>query len=697
MKFLKTFWKRSHSKAMPDAVGKELQQFERQVGRMLKISRTFQEKDFGVKDQRLLKRKLLSKIKSLPVEERYPESIDRLAQAIRTTAAQIQLSLRDRTILKEKIFQAVEDGDAFQHSGVLSRFLRLPKSLKFILTSALLLCFVATSLFYMPFQVPAIVMAAHTTYIQEAYGQVFIYRNGKTFVAKNDFSLEEGDVIETKDKSFVTIRFFDDSTSRLGQNTKLEVKRLYNEPFQDISTQVEVLLGEGRVWTRVLNLVDDHSSFTVDTDQASITATKKAAFDIQAHSTGSTLSVFDNVVDFVPKITAETQLFTPQIPGTQTRPVVAGFQANFSPENSKAVVISPLAQDDSVQSDSHLWVQSNLERDKAHAEDVMNETENHLAANTDLNDTSSSNHQTVSNDDDKPFSDPLFEVQRQSFLGNYHALLLGETFLIRNQGIQGMQLILQFRNAVRTFMIHYPSLVADDPVNAAVLHGMVEKRIAQQEKDLATFLPGDPLYPVKEVLEETELFLSPNDIDVASVRLSQSERKLLEIQDLVNKGNMDMANRVLTRYQSQIDGIVLQLGSDHLNQFQDKLSTIFGQQLEQIKVLTALEKSLSDPDRNDFLLTIRKIRHTILDKLVSGLELMPDAVPQKLVLELQDLLKTYLQENVRDEEFVTKMNRLLLRYGADTSVFSALKFPEKIGIVTIIEDQATESVDSLPN
>lgn len=628
------------------------------------------------KKQQSLKRQLFTSIEQGKLESGLlPQSLRVLGSQMSEVGEKVALTVPERVRMKERIFSFIQKSNWM---GFRFGLLHSPRFLRAALSSAMLLFFVVSSVLVFPFQVP-LTYAARLTYIEEVSGQVFVLRSGKLIDAKKDFSLEEGDILITNAESYVTVRFFDDSVSRLDANTQLEVKRLYSEPFNPVATQVELMLEEGHVWTRVLNLIDENSHFMVSTQSTAAIVTKKAAFDLQTHVYTTTLSVFDNVVDFAMGANYSSE----------TRSVLAGFQAQVSQENGSNVTkIVPFAEGLRGNKTVARWVESNLEKDKVHTAALVQESQKALE------DTSGAASVLQSSEDVENvenFSNQDIEQERLNFVDAYNRLLLGETYLMRQQGREGMQLVMEFESTVRSIMIRYPGYKKQDPLNANLLLSYIQSRVEQQRKDFSTLLPGDSLYPVKEELENVELLLTGSDVDKAKMQLSQSEDKLLEVQDLVGKSKFEQAQAVLVRYQRQIDNLVLKVNSENTSELHDKLVSLFDQQVEQIKVLTSIEKSLV-VTQPDLLQQVRDLRQKVLEKLVVALEKVDVELPLSLIQELRDLLQTYVDNGTYDDTFVGLLNKMLTKYGKEVSGGVEGKLPSELGMVTIVEEDATRAV-----
>lgn len=673
-----TFWKRKKTDPA------ELEQLAQQLRQMSEV-------ELPVKEQQALKRQLFSVIlagreageeaavRKEKQPELLPQSLRILGTRMEEIGAKTMLSIPQRAKMKERILLFIRKTDWFGLAFGPFRSLGMPRLLKTAVSGAMLFVFVVTSVFLFPLQVP-LTYAARLTYIDDFTGQAFVLREGKIIEAEKFFPLYEGDVLMTGQSSSITVRFFDDSVSRLDANTELEVKRLYSEPFNPVATQVELSLADGRIWTKVLNLIDENSHFSVSTQNTSATVTKKAAFDLQTHVYSTTLSVFDNVVDF----TLGSDYMN------QSRPVLAGFQAQVSVENGTSVTkIVPVAEGLQGDKETARWIEANMKKDKLHTEMLVEENSKALTADSGMADLLQQD-EVLNND--QQLTNESIEQERLHFLDAYQRLILGQTYLMRQQGKEGMELVLEFNATVRSIMVRYQGYKQQDPLNANLLFSFMESKISQQRKDLATALPGDPLYPVKEQLDEIQLFLAGSDVEKAGMQLSQSESKLLEVQDLIEKGQYEQAEAVLVRYQRQIDHLVLKVNSGNASELQDRLVTLFDQQIQQIKVLTSIEKSLFET-QSALIEHVRALREQLLTKLMSAFEKVEGGLPLGLIQELRDLLQTYTDSVAYDESFAKLLNKMLREYGQDASGAEG-KLPTELGIVTIVEEDATQDVQS---
>ena len=95
--------------------------------------------------------------------------------------------------------------------------------------------------------------------------------------------LEVWDKIETGSGSRALINFFDNSVTRLRDNTVLEISELDVNPDNRMETNILLKLDAGEVWSKVTKIVTQNSSFEVETYNT-IAAVRGSAFDIAVNN-----------------------------------------------------------------------------------------------------------------------------------------------------------------------------------------------------------------------------------------------------------------------------------------------------------------------------------------------------------------------------------------------------------------------------
>ena len=132
-----------------------------------------------------------------------------------------------------------------------------------MIATVLLFMFVFSSLILLPVNY-RLTKASKWTYLENVNGEVYINRDGQILQANPNVSLQEGDIIVTRKNSTAVIRFMDDSVTRLGEDTSLQIEKMGIDDGQgNLETQISLLLASGRVWAHVVNLMGTNSHFVI--------------------------------------------------------------------------------------------------------------------------------------------------------------------------------------------------------------------------------------------------------------------------------------------------------------------------------------------------------------------------------------------------------------------------------------------------
>lgn len=617
----------------------------------------------------LLRKNILYAVTRNDQAEFMPASLRRIGLKVNRVGAQVNLPASAAARIKERLFGFIERNPLFGLSSAPHfRYLRVA------LSSLLLFVFSFTAVFVMPYQVP---QAFAQTYLDDVKGDVFVSREGRLISAMAHLALQEGDKIVTKSGSFVTVHFFDDSVSRLGENTNLEIKKLYTEPLHPMVTVVQLFLKEGRLWSRVINMIDDRSEFTVETSKVRANVTKKASFDLYAGGDVTNLAVFDNVVDVVP-VDGDAAVST----------VVAGYSAALDSSQSSNIELAAIDPNDPAVQATTKWVASNMRSDRAYDRQIVND----VAVNV-------MNAGSAEEENIPVMANPEIEKIKVVFLDYYQELANAEAKFVSDNRKEGLESLRIFSGGVSGIMAQMPALEASDSFNAGILRNLMNDKIAVQLKDMSTFVPGDKLYAVKDALREVELMMAGDDAQRAQIKLSQAESKLLEMQVLLKEDKVEFATTLLRDYQKALDQVVLRIDATNTD-IAATLVPLVTQQVQQIKVLTAMEETLSSSGQEDFRLQIAQIRVDSLKKLLDGLEKLQGTIPVEVSTDLKGIFDTYFDAASEDSDMINATFERLLGSGQVLNFIQpdADKLPSELGVVMIVTGEATpDTVDTPPD
>lgn len=111
-----------------------------------------------------------------------------------------------------------------------------------------------------------------------------------------DAALAAGDQVKTNAKSQATINFFDGATARLDENSEVAVGELAVDEDNHASTDVTLAVTAGRVWSRVVKLLDREASFSVQSSTVVATVRGTAFVTDVSSPDGDAVQVIDGLV-----------------------------------------------------------------------------------------------------------------------------------------------------------------------------------------------------------------------------------------------------------------------------------------------------------------------------------------------------------------------------------------------------------------
>ncbi|MCW1892212.1 MAG: FecR domain-containing protein [Candidatus Uhrbacteria bacterium] len=106
--------------------------------------------------------------------------------------------------------------------------------------------------------------------------------------AATGMEIGEGWSIQTDGTGLATIQILGQAESRVGHGSEVAITKVMVDPTDVAKTQIELYLASGRVWSRVLRLLDLNASFMIRT--SSVVATVRGtAFDVSTDASGATV------------------------------------------------------------------------------------------------------------------------------------------------------------------------------------------------------------------------------------------------------------------------------------------------------------------------------------------------------------------------------------------------------------------------
>ncbi len=464
---------------------------------------------------------------------------------IKQIAAEIVPTVSFRTLLREKLIMIVE----FNSNMLFFKFERWFLCRRKILASVLISILLLTVVFNFTLS-PQRAEASFITVLEEVNGEVNIVRDMRTFKAESGFILRANDVISTGQNSKAVIRFLDQSLSRLDEDTEVRISRLFINPFNTTETFVELVLQRGRLWSRVINLVDNLSRFQVKTTHTLAVAKKKAAFNVAISDEGKAkVSAVQNKVDIVMEIDQKTVETT----------LVKGFSAEVKTDESIPSQLV-LEKKTATQQDQK-WIDENLEKDQAYIEEIKQEVSQNVSelsltpfAKFDIN--------------QKKLADAVFLIER-GYTDKAKVLI--------DEAIVQFKIIIEW---LKDYEIEHP-------VEALALKTQITEFLNGYKKNFALFLPRDPLYIMKATVDELHILLATDSSQVTREKLSQAEDKLLEAHDLVTQGDVTTAKEQVEGYTKTMSEVISDINQLPADKKEEAVTAVLDNRLEGLKTLEA--------------------------------------------------------------------------------------------------------------
>lgn len=409
--------------------------------------------------------------------------------------------------IKERVFAYIENHS--QKRFFWANFFVWQKRFAAVLLLFLMM-FAAVSYFGVS---PKMVFAGTITTLDEFNGDVEIFRVGKSIDLKEGMEILEKDRVVTQQNGSATIKFFDDTVSRLSDSTSLSVEKLFKLEGSAAKTYVEVEVLEGEVWSRVVNLPLQEASFVVDAQDLRL-STQKGAFNVKVKSNEVTVDVYNHTL----------QYSTPEIKDK----VLSGKKVVLNAD--KSLQVEEIGEDDKMAE----WVVDNLSSDQEYLLEV--EQRLLLAKMESLG---------MEADEEFSFSNTLgertllfltFDDIKQSKL---ELDLAEKNFVVAQVKLQGIHLsederlkagfaIDDFSVKVRGFYDLADEVKTTDPDYGFELQRYVEDKVLSQKKVLSLVSKDNPVFSAKQVVDELELLSARDEREFVELKAKQALDRYFE-------------------------------------------------------------------------------------------------------------------------------------------------------------------------
>ncbi len=264
-------------------------------------------------------------------------------------AKEFKLDFVTRARIKERVFELIDERT--QRSFFWYKMFVLQK--KFVSVALVVMMFFG--MFSFVSMDSSVVYAGTFTSLKAFEGNVSLLRAGVSIPIELGMELKKEDLLITGRNGSAEIKYFDESVSRLSNNTKVFISELNDVKENDLS-YIEIEVVGGKVWSKVVNLVEYDSSFVVLAKDI-YTRSSRAAFNIELEYNELNVEVFSDSVEIHRVVEENTKIAN----------VVYGEKAVFQP--SKDVEFADI--EEKVLAD--VWVQENLIDDVVYVAELEGE------------------------------------------------------------------------------------------------------------------------------------------------------------------------------------------------------------------------------------------------------------------------------------------------------------------------------------
>ncbi len=479
-----------------------------------------------------IRRNLMSKLDIQPHvrEEFYLYS---LIGAIRLLAEKIWIAPASRVMIKERLMETAEHSS--QKRFFWSNFFAFGRR---AVSAALIVFFVFGLFSFMNFNI-SVVNAATFTTLDAFSGNILIERGGRFMSPANGMQILENDQLITGADGSAVIRYFDNSVTRLANDTEIVVNKLKRSEENSFDSYVEVTLVDGRVWSRVVNLVETKASFAVKAMNVYASA-KKAAFNVEVDSGKLEIGVFNHAVDVssdgkVERVISGEKLVVDN--GSTKMKTSAGTDKNTD------------------------WVKENLQDDKEYLTKVEQQLLEAKRKSVGLDNSTDVSFETSLKEDaflfltidDVKKKKMELDLAERNFVAAQ--VKLHDPNITPQEKIEAELLISGFADHVKDFYKVVDEVAYTDKAYSEELKTYVESKILNQKKDLSVVLPDSPAYAAKKMLDEVELLSADTETELVQLKVDQAADKLAIAEDVKERGDAQLALQVVDEYKQDMTGV----------------------------------------------------------------------------------------------------------------------------------------------
>jgi hypothetical protein len=383
--------------------------------------------------------------------------------------------------------------------------------------------------------------------------------------------LEKGWSIKTDERGLATVRFFNEGESRLDHNSELTISEARENG--SLGLNAEITLKAGRIWSRVLRLLDLNSSYEVRTSEV-VATVRGTAFGMEKTATGTVaVSVAESAVTVA----------SAAKPNGPSKAVAEGTVAAFA-SNGSFASDRPITNEERAQG----WYLSNEMADQAF---VKNEVDRRVAELKKLDGPSpDSPVNGIAALSERVHLSLASDTTRNVLLEQYLSRRLYHLIDLVEKGKTGLaaQEFSRIENDIQAQLQSKDGATNADYIRSAVL------RISLLMEDSN---PDDALYPFKQKTERLfETLSSSSELSRFYARMLAFDARLDEASRAISAGLLDNVRMMLDGVKSGLENIrrdsaplVPTLSDDYRAAFEGKMSAL---EVREQAVRTRLDAAL---------------------------------------------------------------------------------------------------------
>lgn len=374
---------------------------------------------------------------------------------------------------------------------------------------------------------------------------------------QKDQEVHEGDAIRTGADGLVVINFYDASTSRIAADSEVNLVKVFLDQKNYAKQQIRLKTSTGRIWSRVLQLMDRESSYEIQSNKT-VATVRGTAFDFNSQQEQQTeVDVTESVVD-VATFSDDEQTNGEGEPTYLHQQLIGEGQETVVDESSEQSLQEFSVQNIPDEKKNSAWFQDNLMADQEFEKMVRERKEELLKEMSSilpdsplygLKRRAESIRMAMATDQSEKVALSLQFAQER--LTEVQQLAMDPT---------KTDLALQTMNEFQTALQSIPNLENNllpaqiDPMAIQLAKENLRNQVTLFQDVLRPMTPDQAGYDIKAQLEQLEMDrLAATPEERNFVQLRQAQERLYEARILQEQGNQELANQQIQKFEQTLE------------------------------------------------------------------------------------------------------------------------------------------------